>query len=79
MKIKNVEYKVTLDDFEHRLLVSCINAARNVCLEQGKEIANLDELLIKVIEAPSKKVRVRIRKMNLFIALAFGGKDITIT
>lgn len=60
MKIKDVEHKVTLDDFEHRLLVSCINAARNVYLEQGKEIADLDELLIKIIEAPSKKVRVRI-------------------
>ena len=60
MKIKDVEHKAIFDDFEHRLLVSCINAARNVCLEQGKEIANLDELLIKVIEAPSKKVRVRI-------------------
>ena len=59
-KIKDVEHKVTLDDFEHRLLVSCINAARNVYLEQGKEIADLDELLIKIIEAPSKKVRVRI-------------------
>ena len=60
MKIKDVEYKATLDDFEHRLLVSCINAARNVYLEQGKEIADLDELLIKIIEAPPKKVRVRI-------------------
>ena len=60
MKIKDVEYKVTLDDFEHRLLVSCINAARDVYLEQDKETVDLDELLIKVIEAPSKKVRVRI-------------------
>ena len=40
MKIKDVEHKVILDDFEHRLLVSCINTARNVCLEQGKEIAD---------------------------------------
>lgn len=60
MKIKDVEYKATLDDFEHRLLIGCVNAARNVYLEQGKEIADLDELLIKIIEAPSKKVRVRI-------------------
>ena len=60
MKVKDVKHKVTLDDFAHRLLVSCINAARNVYLEQGKEIADLDELLIKIIEAPSKKVRVRI-------------------
>lgn len=60
MKTKDVEHKVILDDFEHRLLVSCINTARNVYLEQGKETADLDELLIKVIKAHSKKVRVRI-------------------
>lgn len=60
MKVKDVKRTVTLDDFEHRLLVRCINAAGNVYLEQGKKIADLDELLIKIIEAPSKKVRVRI-------------------
>ena len=60
MKIKDVKYKVILDDFEHRLLICCINAERNVCLERGKETVDLDELLIKVIEVPSKKVRVRI-------------------
>lgn len=60
MKVKDVKHKVILDDFEHRLLVSCINAARNVYLEQGKETADLDELLIKVIKSPSKKVRVKI-------------------
>ena len=60
MKIKDVEHKVTLDDFEHRLLVGCVNAAKNVYLEQGKETADLDELLIKVIKSPSKKVRVKI-------------------
>ena len=60
MKTIDVEYRVKLDNFEHRLLVSCINAARNVYLEQGKETADLDELLIKVIKSPSKKVRVKI-------------------
>ena len=60
MKTKDVDHKEILDDFEHRLLVSCINAARNVYLEQGKEIVDLYELLIKVIKAHSKKVRARI-------------------
>ena len=60
MKVKDVKHKATLDDFEHRLLVSCINAARNVYLEQGKETVDIDELLIKIIESPSKKVSVRI-------------------
>ncbi len=60
MKIKDVEHKVTLDDFEHRLLVSCINAARTVFISQNKPTEDIDELLIKIIKAPSKKVSVRV-------------------
>jgi len=60
MKIKDVKHKVQLDDFEHRLLIGCVNAARTLYLEQGKPIEDVDELLIKIIEAPSKKVKVRI-------------------
>ena len=60
MKINDVEHKVTLDDFEHRLLVGCVNAARTMFLEQNKPTEDIDELLIKIIKAPSKKVSVRV-------------------
>ena len=60
MKVKDIKHKVTLDDFEHRLLVCCVNAVRSIYLEQGKETVDIDELLIKIIESPSKKVSVRI-------------------
>ncbi len=60
MKIKDVEHKVTLDDFEHRLLVGCVNVARTMYLEQNKPTEDVDDLLVKIIKAPSKKVRVRI-------------------
>ena len=60
MKAKDVKYKVTLDDFEHRLLIGCVNAARTMYLEQGNPTEDVDELLIKIIKAPSKKARVRV-------------------
>lgn len=60
MKVKDVKHKVQLDDFEYRLLIGCINTARNVYIEQEKPIEFVDELLIKIIEAPSKKVSVRV-------------------
>ena len=28
MKVKDVKYKVTLDDFERRMLINCVNQAR---------------------------------------------------
>ena len=33
MKVKDVKHKVTLDDFEYRLLVGCVNVARTMYLE----------------------------------------------
>jgi hypothetical protein len=60
MKVKDVKHKVILDDLEHRLLVGCVNAARTMFLEQNKPTEDIDELLIKIIKAPSKKVSVRV-------------------
>lgn len=60
MKVKDVKHKITLDDFEHRLLVGCVNAARMVFISQNKPTEDIDELLIKIIKAPSKKVSVRV-------------------
>ena len=60
MKVKDDKHKVTLDDFEHRLLIGCVNAARTLYLEQKKSTEDVDELLIKIINASSKKVSVRV-------------------
>ena len=46
---------MTMDDFEHRLLVGCINKARTEYMEEGKPTEDIDELLIKDIDAPTKK------------------------
>ena len=65
MKVKDVKHKVTLDDFEHRLLVGCVNVARTMYLEPNKPTEDVDDLLVKIIKAPSKEVSVRVLKMNL--------------
>ena len=46
---------MTMDDFEHRLLVGCINKARTEYMEEGKPTEDINQLLIKAIEAPTKK------------------------
>ena len=30
MKVKDVKHKVTLDDFERRMLINCVNQARTL-------------------------------------------------
>ena len=60
MKVKDVKHKVTLDDFEHRLLIGCVNATRTMYPEQNKPTEDVDDLLVKIIKSPSKKVSVRV-------------------
>lgn len=46
---------MTMNDFERRLLVGCINQARSDYLESGKPTEDVDELLIKAIDAPRRR------------------------
>lgn len=47
-----------LDNFEHRLLAGCLMTVRNECLYKNKPIEDIDDLILKIIDAPSKKLRV---------------------
>ena len=45
---------ITLNDFEHRLLVGGLNTYRNALLNDGKPTDDLNELLLKILDAPAK-------------------------
>ena len=47
-----------LDVYEHRLLVGCLVTARNEYIHEDKPIEDVNELILKIIDAPSKKLRV---------------------
>ncbi len=51
---------LTVDDFEYRLLVGCINKARNGYMKEGKPIEDVNDLLIKTIDAPTQKEKRRL-------------------
>lgn len=46
---------IMVDDFQHGLLINGINEFRNVLLEQDKPTEDVDELLLKIIDAPTKR------------------------
>lgn len=46
-----------LDDFEHKLLVGCLMTARNEYIHEDKPIEDVNDLILKIINAPSKKLR----------------------
>ncbi len=46
---------VTLDDFEQRLMVNGLTDFRNDLLREDKPTDDINELILKVIDAPTKK------------------------
>lgn len=50
---------IALDDFEHNLLINGFNEFRNMLLEEEKPTEDVDELLLKIIDAPLEKDKRR--------------------
>ena len=50
---------VTLNSFEQRLMVQSLNDFRNNALRDGKPTEDVDNLLLKVIDAPTKREKRR--------------------
>ena len=48
---------LTVDDFEHNLMLNGINEYRNLLLEQELPTDDVDDLLLKVLDAPLQKRR----------------------
>ena len=46
---------ITLDDFEQRLVVSGLMDFRNDLLKEEKPTEDINDLILKVIDAPTKK------------------------
>lgn len=48
---------ITVDDFEHNLMINGINEFRNILLEKDMPIEDVDNLLRKLIDAPLLRKR----------------------
>lgn len=50
---------IELDDFEHRVLMEALAMQRNEMLSNQMPAGDISDLLLKVIDAPTKKKKVR--------------------
>ena len=50
---------LTLDRYEHGVVINALNEMRNDLLEEERPTEILDEVLLKVIDAPTKKEKRR--------------------
>ena len=53
---------ITLDDFEQRLMVSGLMDFRNDLLKEEKPTEDINDLILKVIDAPTKKEKRRAER-----------------
>lgn len=51
-----------MDDFKHKLLVSCLMKSRNKYIHEDKTIEDVNDLIVIIIDSPSKKLRVIVNK-----------------
>lgn len=49
---------IALDDFEHRIVVDCMNEMRNKFIADSKYTDVVDEVLLKIIGAKQKEFKV---------------------
>ena len=50
---------IEVNDREHRLMVACMCTARNVFIDEGLSTEDVSRLMVKVIDAPTKKEKRR--------------------
>ena len=50
---------IEVDDFDHRLLVNSIMEFRNKVIQEGVSTEDVDDLLLRIIDAPVKKPKRR--------------------
>ena len=70
--MKEKKYYITLDDFEHRVVVNRMNEMRNSLIEAGKCTDTLDEVMRTMCRAKSQihsiwnsLTNTKMRKPNL--------------
>lgn len=54
---------IEVDDYQHGLIINSLNDKRNELVEQGRDTEFVDEMLIEVMDAPTKKQRKKYREM----------------
>ena len=55
---------IEVDDYQHGLIINSLNDKRNELVELGRDTEFVDETLIEVMYAPTKKQRKKYREME---------------
>lgn len=56
--MREKKYYIALDGYERGVIVNALNEMRNSLLQQGRYTDAVDEVLMKIIDAKTKKFKV---------------------
>lgn len=51
------KYYLTLDDYERRVIINALNDQRIDRIQANQDTDDIDELIIKAVDAPKKKAK----------------------
>ena len=55
---------LTLDRYEHGIMIRALNELRNDLLEEQRDPGPVEDVLLKTIDAPSQKDRLQVHRRN---------------
>ena len=50
--------RLTLNDHEYRIVINAVNDMRNRLIQEGRYTNSVDELLLKVVNTPIKRIKL---------------------
>ena len=61
--MRNQKYYIASDESERRIILNALNALRNKLLAQDRYTDAVDDVLIKVVNAPIKKFKIKMAEV----------------
>lgn len=58
--MRNPKYYIAIDEYERRIIINSLNNLRNKLIADGRYTDAVDDVLVKVVNAPIKTFKVRI-------------------
>jgi len=55
---------IEVDEYQQRLIIGSLNETRNELVAQGRDTDFVDETLLDVMDAPTRKERKRYKEME---------------
>ena len=57
------KYYITINENERRIIINSLNNLRNKLIDNGRHNDAVDEILLKIVNAPIKKLKIIITEV----------------